>query len=84
MDHIEHYFKGAGKVLQKKIEEKVLVIEAIKEKTAILLEKKELTIKNKVIFLHVFGAKRSRILSQKQEILQLLLTKHNLVILELR
>lgn len=84
MDHIEHYFKGAGKVLQKKIEEKILVIEAIKEKTAVVLEKKELTIKNQVIFLHVFGAKRSRILSQKQEILELLLNNHGLAILELR
>lgn len=81
MRSISSYFKDTKNNLLKKIEEKDTIIKTIESVTKILLNKKEITIKNQTIFLHVFGSRRSFIISHEKQIRENLLNKNQITIL---
>jgi len=70
MDHIASYFSKVIKQLGIKNQEKEIFISLIKEKTGINIKSKDFIIKNNIIKLKIFGPRRSKILSQKDSILQ--------------
>ncbi|OGI76174.1 hypothetical protein A3C57_00250 [Candidatus Nomurabacteria bacterium RIFCSPHIGHO2_02_FULL_33_12] len=84
MRSIDSYFTNTKNNLLKKIEEKDTIIKTIFDITKILLNKKEITIKNQTIFLHVFGSRRSFIISQEKQIRENLLNKNQIIILSIK
>lgn len=83
MDHIKSYFTGlTKKLIDKKIEKEKICL-AIFETTGIELDMKEVSLKNFVVKIKVFGAKRTKIISSKQKVLESLKDK-GLIVVDLK
>lgn len=83
MDHINSYFSKIVGTILKSGQEKETIIFSIKEITGIEIKKHDFVYKNHVLKIKIFGAKRFKIISFKDNIISLLKEK-NIIITEIK
>ncbi len=84
MDHIFNYFNNTKNNLIKNISKKDVVIQTIKNITQIELETKEISFKKDILYIKIFGIKKTKILNNKDQILDFLKSSYSINFLDLK
>lgn len=84
MDHIFNYFNNTKNNLIKNISKKDVVIQTIKNITQIELETKEISFKKDILYIKIFGIKKTKILNNKNQILDFLKSSYSINFLDLK
>lgn len=84
MDHIFNYFNNTKNNLLKNINKKDIVINLINDLVNVKIEHKDISFKKDILYIKIFGIRKTKILNNKTKILDSLKTSYSLNYLDLK
>ena len=84
MDHVFNYFNNTKNNLLKNINKKDIVINLINDLVNVKIEHKDISFKKDILYIKIFGIRKTKILNNKTKILDSLKTSYSLNYLDLK